>query len=422
MPTIASRLFGASRAGATQWPSDPTAELDFDQFLGLRDTPDRPPFPRARMTLFRGGSRTVALTEGWRSYPPIVDVLPGPSTPPDSTEKSRKPRKRTALRSREIVSTPAPTVSNSVDDEELLTTQAAAAYCGYLDGVSLRKAKFDGLLEPVRVGTNRSYLWRRSDLDAHNRRRGFVPRDAQSVPEVAAQGGGIAAGESISPTELPPPADPSPPLVDAGPEVTSPVVEPIAVSASAPSTPIDVSAEVLATAEGPGPTAAVLDPVESEPAASNPLAERIDRSSSTPTSAPTTHDSEEHTATDSSAAVTPPAWRRRPLAAILRLFLPWGILATASGSSGRRTSPATPAGSVSLTPRCETSVPYRGDPRAAATSCRTMTQSSCVMGLCEGSLCRENRPLLPRSRNPKGDDQPPWQARCEEEQLPMLRL
>ena len=93
MPIIASRMPGVSRADATQWPSDPTAELDFDQFLGLRDTPDRPPFPRARMTLFRGGSRTVALTEGWRSYPPIVDVLPGPSTPPDSTEKSRKPRK-----------------------------------------------------------------------------------------------------------------------------------------------------------------------------------------------------------------------------------------------------------------------------------------------------------------------------------------
>ena len=421
MPIIAPRLFGVSRAGATQWPSDPTAELDFDQFLGLREAPDRPPFPRARMTLFQGASRTVALTEGWRSYPPIVDVLPGPSASSDSPAKSRKPKKTASVRPREIVSAPASTGAGSVDGEELLTTQAAAAYCGYLDGGSLRKAKFDGLLEPVRVGTNRSYLWRRSDLDAHNRRRGLVPRDAQRVPEVAAQGGGVAAGEPIKSTEMPAPDDPSPSPVDAGPEVTAPVVEPLIVLASAPSTQIELAAGVLASAEGLDPTTTVPDPVESEPVVSGPLVEWKAPPSSIPTSAPTTPDSDEPTATDRSAVVTLPAWRRRPLAAILRQVLPWEVLATASGSSGRRTSPAPPAGSVSLSPRCETSIPYRGAPRAAATSCRTLTLRSSVMGLCEGSPCRENRPLLARSKNPTSDVQPPWQASCEEEQVPMCR-
>lgn len=358
MPIIAPRMSGVARADATQWSSDPTAELDFDQFLGLCDAPERPTLPRARMTLFRDGSRTVAITEGWRSYPPIVDLLPGPSTPSNLPKKSRNSRNAPPPRPREIVSASTPAVPSCVEGEELLTTQAAAAYCGYLDGVSIRKAKFDDLLAPVRIGKNRSYLWRRSDLDAHNRRRGFVPSDAQSVAGGVTLVGDIAAENPIGPTGAPASAASASLPVDSYPEVTAPVVDPIDVSVAVPCTPADVPTEVLASAERHLPTSTFLAPVESDPVASGPLTDGSDPSTSTSTLDPAIH--EEHTAADGSAAVMPPAWRRRPLAAVVQLVLPWEILAALSDSSGSGSSPETAARLVIPTARFKCAVPYRG--------------------------------------------------------------
>lgn len=49
---------------------------------------------------------------------------------------------------------------------ELLTTRAAAAYCGYKTPSALRKAYFDGRVMPVgRRGGGGPLMWRRADLD-----------------------------------------------------------------------------------------------------------------------------------------------------------------------------------------------------------------------------------------------------------------
>jgi hypothetical protein len=184
-----------------------------------------------------------------------------------------------------------------------------------------------------------------------------VPSDAQSGAGGVALGGDIAAEDPIGPREMLAPAAPASLPVDSYPEVTAPVVDLIDVSVSVSSTPTDVSTEVLASAEGHLPTATVPDPVESESVASGPFTVRNDPSNSTSTLATAIH--EEHTAADGSAAATPPAWRRRPLAAILRLVLPWEVFAAASGSSGEGISPEPPA-RLDPSPRCKTGVPYRG--------------------------------------------------------------
>ena len=172
MPPFNVRAPVTALVDSTQWPSDPTAELDIDEFLGLRDAPNRPPVARARMTIFRSADRTVALTERWGCRS-IVDIISDRSAPVRIAKRSRRLTGETAPRVRDIASAPMSTASSSAKDEELLTTHAAALYCGYLSEVGIRKAKHDGLLASVGVGKNRSLLWRRSDLDAHNFRRGF---------------------------------------------------------------------------------------------------------------------------------------------------------------------------------------------------------------------------------------------------------
>ncbi len=346
-------------AESTQWPSDPTAELDFDEFLGLRDAPNRPPVARARMTLFRSAERTVAMTERWGSYPPIVDIISDRSAPVRVAKRSRKLTGETAPRVRDIASAPMSTASGRAEDEELLTTRAAALYCGYLTEVGIRKAKHDGLLASAGVGKNRSLLWRRSDLDAHNLRRGYVPSDAQVVGAgVVCEGdagvgvGGLPAASAAG--------DSAPLPADVSPKVTAPVVEPILVTASDSSLSTDASDAGLASVEGHSPTVMVSESVEIVLDSCTPLADQSDSPSSSGTLVPATHDGEPCTATGGLVAVTTPAWRRRPLAPVLRVVLLWEVFAGASEPDVPAASPEVPPAPVIPSQRYKTRVPYRG--------------------------------------------------------------
>lgn len=345
-------------ADSTQWPSDPTAELDFEEFLGLRDAPNRPPVARARMTLFRSVERTVTITERWGSYPPIVDIISDRSAPVRAAKRLRKPTGETAPRARDTDGARMSTASSSAEDEELLTTHAAALYCGYLSEVGIRKAKHDGLLASAGVGKNRSLLWRRSDLDQHNRRRGYVPRDAQSV------GAGVVpeegAGLGCSPETFA--ASGSTPLPgDERSDDAAPVVVPMALAASAAPEVTDVSDDVPASAEGHSPSATVCEFVEIARAPFSPLADQpCDSPSSATTLVLTTPIDEPHTAAGSPVAVTTPAWRRRPLAAVLQVVLLWEVLAGSSEPTVPAARPEVPPTPVIPSPRCKTGVPYRG--------------------------------------------------------------
>lgn len=58
-------------------------------------------------------------------------------------------------------------VPHAPHEPELLTTRAAAQYCGYRTPSALRKAYFDGRLMPVgRRGGVGPLMWRRADLDS----------------------------------------------------------------------------------------------------------------------------------------------------------------------------------------------------------------------------------------------------------------
>ncbi len=310
------------------------------------------------MTLLRSTERTVAIIERWGPLRPIVDIISDRSASLRAVKRSRKPKGETVPQVRDIASAPVSTSPSSAEGEELLTTQAAALYCGYLSEVGIRKAKHDRRLVPARVGKNRSYLWRRSDLDAHNLRRGYVRGDAHLV------GGGVVretnAGAEVGDSpgtsaegdrrDLP---------ADVSPDVAAPVVEPIVAAASAPSVPTDVADVALGSVEEHSPTAKVSEAVEIARPSFAPLADQSNSPSSTTTLVLATRDGEPHTAAGNPVAVTPSAWRRRPLAAVLRVVLLWEV-AGAAEPTVPTASPEVPRTTVVRSPRCNTGVPYRG--------------------------------------------------------------
>lgn len=357
MPPFMFRASNVSSDDPAQWPSDPTAELDFEEFLGLRDAPNRPLVARGRMTLFKSTERTVAIIEGWGFYPPIVDVLPGTSAPVRAAKRSRKAKTDTAPRMRRIGSAPMSTASSSAEGEELLTTQAAALYCGYLDGVGIRKAKFDGLLVPAQVGKNRSYLWRRSDLDAHNRRRGYVPSDAQNLTGRVVHEECSLERKSAGATEMLAAGDTAPVLLDARPELTEPVVEPSKDAASVSSIRTDVSDQTLGLRGGSSPSMHLVESVEIASVSQIEIADRSEPSGPALASSPSANELPERTDKDRTVVV-PAARRWRPLAAVLQVVVSREVLgALVESSSVAKAPPKMPTSSVVWSRRCKTNAP-----------------------------------------------------------------
>lgn len=73
---------------ADTWPIDPTVELSDDEWLGLDDRIDRT--PRGRMELCLGPEGTVAVVTGWSSYPVMATRLPPSGAPLSSAPTSQE--------------------------------------------------------------------------------------------------------------------------------------------------------------------------------------------------------------------------------------------------------------------------------------------------------------------------------------------
>lgn len=73
---------------ADTWPIDPTIELSDDEWLGLDDRIDRT--PRGRMELFLGPEGTAAVVTGWSSYPVMATRLLSSGAPLSSALTSQE--------------------------------------------------------------------------------------------------------------------------------------------------------------------------------------------------------------------------------------------------------------------------------------------------------------------------------------------
>ncbi|MDO9022108.1 MAG: hypothetical protein Q8S73_41910 [Deltaproteobacteria bacterium] len=352
MQTLTARSSAVSTARLTQWSSDPTDELDFEQFLGLRDTPNRPSPPLARMILIRWGTRTVALTEGGRSCPRRVDILPGPAALGDPS--TTPARKRSGAVGRAASLSAAQSQGLPSDNEDLLTTRAAAAYCGYRDAAGIRKAKFDGLLAPAAIGARRAMFWRRSDLDDHNRRRGVVP-----VPRE--RGGDPAPTSPVGEALLTGPADAGSP-VEARPAAPSPTREPVVAGPSATPTPNDEQAPVDVATQGaptrPAPSECVVPGFLS----AAPLKEEhVAGESNDAAPAAATDDHAGRTAARLVVGSMPSTLRWGALASVLSVVLaPRTTVGLPSLADPTRSATGAPIEPAIRRLRRETGVPYRG--------------------------------------------------------------
>ena len=104
----------------------------------------------------------------------------------------------------------------------------------------------------------------------------------------------------------------------------------------------------------------VSDSIEILAGAMTAFAERSEPPGPNPTSAPATDHGQEHTATGGPDAGTTPSWRRRPLAAVLRVVLLWEVIAGASEPTLPAASPELPPTPVIPLSRRKTGVLYRG--------------------------------------------------------------